>query len=255
MNPLAEQLFSAWRGGQPVKQLSRNHQISRPQSYEIQEAQMQMRLSHGERLVGWKMGLTSQAKRLQMNLDSPLYGYLTDKMWIPNGAEFRLPNPIHPKIEPEIVFRLGKTLRGPEVSFDQAREACDFVASGLEILDSRYDEFKYFSMEDVIADNSSSSHFVCGEWIDFKLVDVADLTMTMKLGQKVVQTGTSKDISGHPLHSVQELVRLLHQQGRSLESGSIVFTGAATAAMALQDGDQYSLEILGLPTVSVSIRK
>ena len=40
-----------------------------------------------------------------MNLDSPLYGVLTDKMLIKNNGTFSLAGSIHPKIEPEVVVR------------------------------------------------------------------------------------------------------------------------------------------------------
>ena len=38
--------------------------------------------------------------------------------------------------------------------------ACSGVGPALEILDSRYRDFKYFSLSDVVADNASSSHVV-----------------------------------------------------------------------------------------------
>ena len=107
------------------------------------------------------MGLTSEAKRKQMDLDSPLYGELTDKMQVQNGGTYKLDGQIHPKIEPEIAFLISKELSGI-VTREQVLEATSEVYACMEILDSRYKQFKYFSMEDVISDNSSSSQFILG---------------------------------------------------------------------------------------------
>ena len=184
----------------PILQISKEIvSFSRADAYSVQELQWEMRQKEGEKQVGWKMGLTSEAKRKQMNLDSPLYGFLSDKMQIQDKGFFELAGSIHPKIEPEIAFLINKDLSG-NVTREQVLSACGGVASALEILDSRYDEFRFFSMEDVIADNSSSSFFAVGPWEkDFKKIDLLNLKMQMSINGQVAQTGVSKDISGDPV--------------------------------------------------------
>jgi 2-oxo-3-hexenedioate decarboxylase len=251
----ADVLHGARLNHTPIVQISKEiSSFSRSDAYSIQELQMKACLSSGETQVGWKMGLTSEAKRRQMNLDSPLYGFLTNKMQVADGGVFPLEGSIHPKIEPEIAFLINKDLSGA-VTREQVLAACGGVASALEILDSRYTEFKYFSMEDVIADNSSSSDFVVGPWVkDFKNIDLVNLKMEMIIDDKVVQTGTSKDISGDPVESVVQLCALLAERGQVLKSGSIVLAGAATAAEMLKPGMQVSLKVEHLPPVSVTVK-
>lgn len=251
----ADVLRGARLKASPIVQISKEiSSFSRSEAYEIQELQSKKQLANNEIQVGWKMGLTSEAKRRQMNLDSPLYGYLTDKMQIPDGGVFDLQGSIHPKIEPEIAFLINADLSG-KITREQALNACGGVASALEILDSRYTEFKYFSMEDVIADNSSSSHFVVGSWVqDFKKIDLLNLQMQMSVDGKVAQTGISKDISGDPLQSVVELCSLLAERGQTLKKGSIVLAGAATAAEMLKPGMKINLQVDSLPSVSVFVK-
>src|SRR4051812_32627201 len=69
-------------------------------AYRIQERGIAMRLQRGETIVGYKMGLTSAAKRLQMNLGEPIYGVLTDTMRV--RKTLRVGEGVHPKVEPEI---------------------------------------------------------------------------------------------------------------------------------------------------------
>lgn len=217
--------------------------FSRSDAYSIQEYGIKLRNERGEKCIGLKMGLTSVGKRQQMNLDSPLYGVLTDRMQIANGGTFNLKGQIHPKIEPEVAFIIGEDLKG-EVTREEALQAVSGICAALEILDSRYIGFKYFSMEDVIADNSSSSYFILGPTIvDFKGRDLSDLFMQMKVNGMVATEGYSREISGHPLDSVVELARLLSLRGQYIPKGTIVLTGAATAAIALEVGMQVSLEI------------
>jgi 2-oxo-3-hexenedioate decarboxylase len=250
---LAETLNAARLAGKPLPQLSKTlSPFPRDMAYSIQEAQLRLRQIAGENQIGWKMGLTSQAKREQMGLDSPLYGFLTHSMQVQKGV-FRLQGSIHPKIEPEIAFRLKKRLQG-NVTRDEVIHSCSGVAACMEILDSRYETFKYFSMEDVIADNSSSSHFVLGPWLDeFSGLALQALSMEMSINGSVVQKGSSEMISGDPVLSVVQLCALLAERGSALEAGSIVLAGAATAAVALENGMHVELKVEGLPVAGVRV--
>lgn len=251
---LAESLTQARLNGHSRPQLSKDTQLNRSEAYTIQEMGIEHRISRSEKFVGYKMGLTSEAKRKQMNLDSPLYGVLTNKMQILNKGEFTLAGSIHPKIEPEVAFLIARELKG-NVSRQEVLDACNGVSACLEILDSRYDQFKYFSMEDVIADNSSSSHFVHGPWLnDFKKISLDNLKMQMSVNGQMAQEGNSKDISGDPVISVIQLCALLAERGRSLPAGAIVLAGAATAAVSLEPGQKIELAVEGLPHVSINVR-
>ena len=239
----------------PILQISKEIvSFSRADAYTVQELQWQLRQDDGEKQVGWKMGLTSEAKRKQMNLDSPLYGFLSDKMQISNNGTFDLAGSIHPKIEPEIAFLINQDLSGA-ITREQVLNACGGVAAALEILDSRYEEFRYFSMEDVIADNSSSSFFAIGAWEkDFKKIDLLNLKMQMSIGGQVAQSGVSKDISGDPVVSVIQLCQLLAERKQILKAGSIVLAGAATAAEMLKPDMKIELKVDSLPPVTVNVK-
>lgn len=245
---------------QPIQQLSNQLKdqgltFTRSDAYSMQETQLETRKTAGEVQVGWKMGLTSEAKRTQMNLDSPLYGFLTDKMQLKNHDTFDLKGQIHPKIEPEIAFWIAADLEGI-VTDEQVLASCRAVCACLEILDSRYEQFKYFSMEDVIADNSSSSHFVLGPWLEeYRDLNLADLRMSMRANGEVAEEGNSKDISGDPVMSVVELCKLLAARGQKLKAGSIVLAGAATPAIALLPGMKVDLIVEGLRPVSIEVAK
>lgn len=250
---IANTLIQARLHAAPIEQISATEkEFSRVEAYSIQELGIDDRVERGEVRLGFKMGLTSEAKRKQMNLDSPLYGELTNKMQVTEGI-FNLKGTIHPKIEPEIAFLTHKELRG-NVAYDEVINACSHACAALEILDSRYKQFKYFSMEDVISDNSSSSHFVLGEWLwDFKKLDLKNLKMFMYVDDKLAESGFSSAISDDPINSIIQLCNLLAERNRYIPAGSIILTGAATAAVQIQKGMNIRLDVDNLPSAEVKV--
>jgi 2-oxo-3-hexenedioate decarboxylase len=239
---IANTLHDARLGAHSLPQFSRDiPDFQREDAYSIQEEGIRLREKNGERVIGLKMGLTSEGKRKQMNLDAPLYGVLTDKMQVQNGGKFSLNGSIHPKIEPEIAFFIKSELRG-KISREEVLNATESVCAALEILDSRYEGFKYFSMEDVISDNSSSSHYILGpKFSDFRKIDLANLRMQMKVNGETKMEGNSREISDDPVISVIQLAELLALRGKSIPAGCFVLAGAATAAISLEPGITVSL--------------
>ncbi|MCY4524157.1 MAG: hypothetical protein OXB84_05415, partial [Halobacteriovoraceae bacterium] len=132
--------------------------------------------------------------------------------------------------------------------------SCSWVCAAMEILDSRYKGFKYFSLEDVVADNSSSSYFVLGkEKIDPKKIDVRNLKMTMNAKEEEF-IGNSNAILGDPVNSIMEFCELLELNNLSLKAGSIVLAGAATTAVNLAAGMHVKLTVEKLGGVFLDIK-
>lgn len=252
---LAGMLDLAVLQGKEIERLTSNYpELSLEEAYRIQDEGICFRLKRRELPVGLKMGLTSQAKREQMGLHSPIYGVLTNHMQIQNGGRFALEGSIHPKIEPEIAFRVAREVRG-RISAEEALEACSSVCAALEILDSRFVGFRYFSLPDVVADNCSSSRFVLGEEVrSFRHLELDRLEMVLEVNGVPAHTTLSNAISGNPIQSLVQLCEILDSRGLSLPAGSIVLAGAATPAVALESGMNVRLRITGLPEAKLSIQ-
>lgn len=234
-------------------------ELSLQDAYLIQDSGVRLRLGRGERVVGYKMGLTSEAKRQQMGLHSPIYGVLTDGMRLDDREPLVLRGLIHPKIEPEVAFWVDRELQGP-VTEEQAWSACSAVGPALEILDSRYRDFKYFSLPDVVADNASSSLFFARPARDLRAPRapgpecVADAEMLFRINGHTPPPVRTSAISGHPLRSLVALCALLRERGLALPAGSVVLAGSAAAAVPLKPGMSFSLEVQGIGALDVSIR-
>lgn len=248
----AQIVTDAYLGAYEIDKLTERSPFSIPEAYSIQAQAMQILYQMGDRRVGYKMGLTSKAKMKQMGVHQPIYGVLTEKMRLASGSTFGFQNRIHPKIEPEIAFLIGKDLQG-KVSADEALAACSGVCAAMEIIDSRYRNFN-FTLPDVIADNCSSSAFILGETIRKPAeVDLGNLGMVMEVNGKPVQFGSSAAIYGHPASSLAELCSMLAEQDQGLRAGDIVLAGAATAAISLEPGQEIKTLVQDLGFLSLKI--
>ncbi|PTU64780.1 4-oxalocrotonate decarboxylase [Chromobacterium sp. Panama] len=239
----ARELDIATQTGEAVDQLSARRPFDLAQAYRIQQAGIALRQQRGERALGLKLGFTSRAKRVQMGVDALIWGELTDAMQLADGGELALGRLIHPRVEPEIAFITAQEISRP-LSLAEAGPALAGVAPALEIIDSRYRDFR-FSLEDVVADNCSSSHFVVGP-LSPPDTPLDNLGVTLRFNGRPVQLGSSAAILGQPLRALMEVSALLHAEGRTLPAGSLLLAGAATAAEPLRAGLHVGVEIAGL---------
>lgn len=224
--------------------------LSVADAYAIQALSLARRRARGEGRAGYKMGLTSRAKMQQVGVSEIIWGRLTDAMRLEEGAELSRGRYVHPRVEPEIAFILRRPLAG-RVSAAEAVAALEAVAPALEIIDSRYRDFK-FALPDVIADNSSSSGFYLGNFFS-PTTDVGNLGIVMELDGRPVQIGSSAAILGHPLRALVAAARLVAEAGERLEPGDIVMAGGATAAQALAPGQSIRTAFQGLGAVGFHV--
>jgi len=249
---LAAIVDEAARTGTAIAQLSETHgEMSVEAAYAVQALSIARRLARGEELVGIKMGFTSRAKMEQMGLSDLIWGRLTSGMQLQDGGTLAFDRYVHPRFEPEVAFVLKRRLAGP-VSPAQALAAVEAVAPAIEIIDSRYENFK-FSLSDVIADNSSSSGFVLGGFRSPD-IDLSNLGMICEIDGRPVQIGSTAAILGHPLRSLAEASRIVAEHGMALEPGWVVMAGGATAATYIAPGQHLRLDAEGLGAVELHVR-
>ena len=236
----SEALDAAQRGATAVAQLDLDADLTA--AYRIQRELLELRLARGERIVGSKLGFTSKAKMAQMGVSEIIVGRLTDAMQLADGADVELARFIHPRIEPEIAFRLGRDVDRPDIA-----GCVDAVAPALEIIDSRYRDFR-FSLPDVIADNTSAAAFVVGQWQP--MTDVADRAVRLVVDGVAVETGSTAAILGSPLRALEQLVELAARYDIALRAGHVILAGAATAAVAF-GAARVEAQVDGIGTASV----
>ncbi len=249
---LAEHLENARLGARPVPQVSIAYpHIDVEDGYAIQHEIRRRKVGRGARIVGMKAGVTSRAKMKQVGIDTPSYGFLTDDFAVSDGGEVVTSELIHPRVEPEFAFVLKRDLEGPGCHVGAVLAATDFVMPALEIIDSRYENFK-FDLASVIADNSSSARFVLGGRC--RSVDELDLATTglvMEKNGEPVAFGAGAAVLNHPAAAVALIANLLARRDEKLRAGDIVMTGGVTEAVPVKAGDHVRLRVQDLGSVSI----
>lgn len=251
---LARRTLAAQEENREIPMLTKEFpELTRAEGYHIQALREQLVLDGGHRLVGYKMGATSLAKRRQMGSKMPSYGRMFEHYQLPEG-KFELDRFIHPKLESEITFILGTELKGPFVSVPDVLSATRYIAPSFEIIDSRYEDFK-FTGPDVVSDNISASGFVLGTGrLNPYGLDLTQLGATLYVNGEDMAYGTGAEILGHPARAVAELANLLwEQEGRTLEPGMIVMTGSITAAAQIRRGQHIKTVFSKLGSVEIEV--
>ena len=217
--------------------------------YAIQDLNLRKRLERGEKLIGVKLGLTSRAKQVRMGVDFPFVAWLTDAMILPVGDPLPQSKLIHPRAEPEIVFVMGKKLEGPGVSCATAMAAVESVWGGAEIIDSRYQDFR-FTAGDVAADNASSGAFVTGPvGLPPAQLDLSLEAVLVEVDGVVVDSATGAAVQGHPGEALALAANALARRGHSIEPGWIVLTGGMTDAVFAPPGSSIAMHFTHLGSV------
>jgi 2-oxo-3-hexenedioate decarboxylase len=251
VNTLAEHLENAELQAYEVTKITDDYpDMTYEDAFDIQWEIRRRKEARGHKIVGMKMGLTSWAKMKQMGVENPCYGFLADYFSVPDGGEIKIDELIHPKIEAELAFVTKKALKGTGVHIADVLAATDFVMPAVEVIDSRYKDFK-FDLKSVIADNSSSTRFVTGGRMKpASELDLKNIGVVMEVNGEVVEVGAGAAVLGHPAASVAMLANMLGERGEELPAGSFVMVGAITAAVPVKKGDNFTVRYQDLGTLS-----
>nr|AMK59091.1 4-oxalocrotonate decarboxylase [uncultured bacterium UPO38] len=250
---LAEHLESCQLQARDTPKITDEHPMDRDDAYAVQEAILARKRGRGARLVGWKAGLTSRAKMKQMGVSAPCFGFLVDEFALPDGGELAAAELTPPKVEPELCFVLKRALHGPGCHIGAVLAATDFVLPGIEVIDSRYRDFK-FDLQSVVADNTSAARFVVGgRALAADLLDLRTLGVVLEKNGKAVALGAGAAVLGHPAAAVAMLANHLGARGAELPAGALVLSGGVTEAVAVEAGDHVSLRVQHLGSVSLRV--
>jgi 2-oxo-3-hexenedioate decarboxylase len=220
-------------------------------AYAIQDEIRRRKIARGGRIIGLKAGLTSHAKMKQMGVTTPVFGFMADYYAVPDGGECKVSELIHPKVEPEIAFVTKTELRGPGCHIGAVLAATDFVMPGIEVIDSRYRDFK-FDLKSVVADNTSAARFVVGgQPMAVSGVDLRTVGIVLEKNGQAVAFGAGAAVLGHPAAAIAMLANHLAERGECIPAGCLILSGGITEAVSVQAGDNITLRVQGMGSTSI----
>lgn len=250
---LVQRLLDAEFRRQAIPLLTQEYpQLDLSAGYQIQSALVAKRVAAGDRVVGHKTGLTSKTKQVQMGVNEGIRGVLLASNILPEPV-ISVSRFIHPRVEPELGLLLGEDLTGPVVTPAHVYAATKCIFPALEVIDSRYDNFK-FTLADVVADNASTAAVLVGpEPAPVTSVDLGLMGVVLEKNGDVVATGAGAAVLNHPFYAVAWLANALLAAGQRLKAGDIILAGAITAAFPVEPGDTVTAHFSGLSPLSIRV--
>lgn len=251
----ADALWAAERERKAIEPLTAARPMGHDVAYRVQMENARRREAAGERLVGFKVGLTSLEAQRQFGIDRPDVGHLFASMLV--GEEVLIPagELLQPRAEAEIGFLLGKELSGPGLTWIDAARAVEAVVATIEIVDSRIRDWRV-KAADTIADNASSARFVVGSrLVPLSSIDLSEEGMALWKNGDVESSGSGAAVLGNPLEAVAIAANELASLGRRLRPGDLILSGAMSRMLAARPGDWFRAEFKSLGAVGVRFGK
>lgn len=232
--------------------------------YAVTAALRDMRTARGEMPVGRKIGFTNRTIWTEYDVDRPLWGYVYDTTLhdIGTGGRIKVSHLPEPRIEPEIVFGLGRDIK-PAASLAELAASIEWVAHGFEIVQSIYPGWR-FTVADCIADGGlhgglfvGPKRIVSDSEREGLALALSRLTLSLSRDGEIVDSGIGANVLDGPVQALGHLVTVLADDRLNppLHKGEVITTGTLTRAFPVMPGERWSTTIDGfdLPGLSVEI--
>lgn len=251
---LGNELYQALRDQSTLAPLTeREPEITIDDAYYISLQMLNRRVNDdGEKVVGKKIGVTSKPVQEMLGVFQPDFGFLTDVMEYPNGAEVSISKTmIQPRAEAEIGFKLKSDLVGPGVTEQDVLDATECIMPCFEIVDSRIDNWK-IKIEDTVADNASCGVYVLGDQTaNPNDHDLPALKVVVKKNGELLSEGFGSAVQGNPLTSVAWLANTLGKFDIPFKAGEVILSGSLVPLEPVVAGDLMEMDLEGVGTASV----
>jgi 2-keto-4-pentenoate hydratase len=218
-------------------------------AYAVQQGLVRARLEGGARVVGRKIGATSEAVQQQLGVDQPDFGYLLDDMdvsagAVPGASPISMSTLVQPRVEAEVAFILARDIDG-DITPESVRAAVEVALPALEIVDSRIADWD-IGFTDTVADNASSGLFVVGqEGRPLDDLEPRDVKMSLTINDEERSSGTGAACLGDPLEALRWLAVQAQRYGDPLRAGHLILSGALGPFVPFAPGDRVQASISG----------
>jgi len=229
-------------------------------AYAVQQGLVRSRLDAGARVVGRKIGATSEAVQQQLGVDQPDFGYLLDDMDVsaaalPSGRPISMRTLVQPRVEAEVAFVLGRDVDEVEITLESVRDAVQVALPALEIVDSRIADWN-IGFTDTVADNASSGLYVVGQdGRSLDEIEPRDVTMSLTINGEERSSGTGAACLGDPLEALRWLAVQAQRFGDPLRAGQVILSGALGPFVPFAPGDKVEASISGFDTLTVEFQE
>jgi 2-oxo-3-hexenedioate decarboxylase len=218
--------------------------------------------ARGEIITGRKIGFTNREMWKVYGVQSPIWGYITNRTTHELAATpaLRIKDFVEPRIEPEIIFGL-KAAPVPGMSESALLDCIEWVAFGYEVVQSIFPGWKFAAPDAVAAHCVHGALLIgaCHAIAPRKTAwqhELAGFTVELYCNGKLSQRGSGALVLDSPLLALRSLVELLANDTHNppLRAGEIISTGTLTLAMPVSAGESWTTKVSGIPLEDIALR-
>jgi 2-keto-4-pentenoate hydratase len=264
----AHKLLAARANAQQVPRISEDPALSLADAYDIAKNILDVRIAQGEVPVGRKIGFTNRALWPKHEATQAIWAPMFDttvRYTENNHGLQSLAGAVQPRIEPEIIFELGKT-PPPGADLETIAGCIEWVAHGFEIVVSPFADWE-FNAVDAVAAFGLHGSLIMGEPKLLSAASRRNLAMMLAASSTslscrsadshtLVAAGFGSDVLDSPVHALWHLHQMLQAQPQfsPLAAGEIIATGSWTNSYPIEAGQTWSSAFSGvtLPGLTVS---
>ncbi len=218
-------------------------QMDMDDAYAVQSRPGSRKIAEGDRVIGYKIGLTSRATQRAMKIDTPDFGVLLQSMGFDNRATIDARRFTDPRIEVELAFVLKRRLSGDALTVDEVLDATDYIVPAARA--HRCAQLSGGPGERLHAQCHGHDLRQRRQCCDPSLATIAFVrTISICAGAQESSTRTAswrKPASPPPCWIIPPTDLLggkaLRPHGVALEPGQIILSGSFTAPVPVKSGD------------------
>jgi 2-keto-4-pentenoate hydratase len=216
------------------------------EAYAVQDALIDGLLAHyGGSVIGYKVACTNVTAQRQLNVDAPFCGRLLSAFFFESPARIEASKFFMRVVEAEFAFEMARDLPPAPAARSRAEIAAAVkgVLPGIEIVDSRFDDWTTIGAPSLIADNACNAAWVKGSVVTgWQSIDLAAQAVRVTVNGKLLREGSGANVLGHPFHALEWLVNNLSARGIGLKAGQYITTGVTTEVYMAERGDRITAD-------------
>lgn len=199
--------------------------------------QRELTQKFNDRLIGYKIGFSSNDTQQKFNINEPAYGKLYHSMLYKNNLKFKISEFVAPLIEVEIAIKLSKNIEKELNTINEIKKYIKSYFMSVELPDLRVKNSGSLNAFQIIADNLAAKYFIINREREYSGEDFINCKAELFLNGKLIRIGEATNVLGSPLNALLWLSRKLISQDDYLKKGQIILTGSFTEIFLAEKGD------------------
>jgi len=211
-------------------------------AYELQMAEVRLRVQRGEQVAGYKVGCVSSVMQAQLGLDHPVFGHVFEGECHKSGVVLNPHDFDGLAIEGEFAVRIARDIPDADWLRGHPDEA---ISSGFAVVELHNYMVRNtpYNAQELIENNAIHAGVVLplAEPPMSRPSELTDAVIRVSINGTTLGTANGRTLPAGPFASVVRLSEHLASFGLLLRRGQIVLTGSPLPLYRVADGDRIEV--------------